>query len=67
VATILNLGPSRGCDQDQGPVTEIDVHQGIEDTISTFGQKLQRGIQSVGQYDRNLPTVQLPASELSQE
>jgi signal transduction histidine kinase len=65
ISSLVNAAKSFSF-MDQGPVTEIDVHQGIEDTITIFGQKLQRGIEIVRQYDRNLPAVQVPASELNQ-
>ena len=51
---------------DQAPAQQIDVHQGIEDTLTMLGERVERGIQIVREYDRNLPHVEVPASELNQ-
>jgi PAS domain S-box-containing protein len=51
---------------DQAPLQYVDVHAGIEDTITILGHKLKRGIEVVRHYDRDLPQVQVQASELNQ-
>ena len=51
---------------DQDTVQNIDVHQGIEDTITILGNRLKQGINVVRQYDRDLPRVEVRGSELNQ-
>ena len=45
---------------------DVDVHQGIEDTITILGHKLKRGIEIVREYDRDLPHIEIRGSELNQ-
>ena len=51
---------------DRAPVQDVDVHQGIEDTITILGHKLKRGIEIVREYDRDLPHIEIRGSELNQ-
>ena len=51
---------------DQAPVQEVDIHDGIEDTLTILGHKLKRGIEVVREYDRDLPRIQIRSSELNQ-
>jgi signal transduction histidine kinase len=51
---------------DQAPVQQVDVHVGIEDTLTILGHKLKRGIEVVREYDRDLPQIQVKGSELNQ-
>ncbi|NIO33154.1 MAG: PAS domain S-box protein [Gemmatimonadetes bacterium] len=51
---------------DQAPLQYVDIHAGIEDTLTILGHKLKRGIEVVRQYDRDLPQVQVQGSELNQ-
>ena len=51
---------------DQAPVQNVDIHQGIEDTITVVGERLGRGIEVVREYAPNLPRVQAPGGELNQ-
>jgi signal transduction histidine kinase len=51
---------------DQAPLQLVDIHKGIEDTITILGHKLKRGFEVVRQYDRDLPHVQARGSELNQ-
>jgi signal transduction histidine kinase len=50
---------------DQAPVQEIDVHEGIENTLIILGHKLD-GIEVSRDYDRNLPRISAYGSELNQ-
>lgn len=51
---------------DQGVQQEVDVHQGLEDTLRLFGHKLKQGIQVQRCYDPQLPKVLAYGSELNQ-
>jgi PAS domain S-box-containing protein len=51
---------------DQATLQYIDVHAGLEDTLTILGHKLKRGIEVVRQYDRDLPQVEVQGSELNQ-
>ncbi|MCH7801439.1 MAG: hypothetical protein IIC24_07855, partial [Chloroflexi bacterium] len=51
---------------DQDVMQNVDVHQGIEDTITILGNRLKQGIGIVRNYDRELPRVMVPGSELNQ-
>lgn len=51
---------------DLAPLQEIDVHQGIENTLIIFGHKLKKGITVKREYDLTLPRIQAYGSELNQ-
>lgn len=51
---------------DQGVQQEVDVHQGLEDTLRLFGHKLKQGIQVKRRYDPQVPKVLAYGSELNQ-
>jgi PAS domain S-box-containing protein len=51
---------------DRAPVQEVDIHNGIEDTLTILGHKLKRGIEVVREYDRSLPRIHVRSSELNQ-
>ncbi|HEY9630700.1 MAG TPA: ATP-binding protein [Coleofasciculaceae cyanobacterium] len=51
---------------DQGIQQEVDIHQGLEDTLRLFAHKLRHGIQVDRHYDQNLPKVLAYGSELNQ-
>lgn len=51
---------------DQGPLQEIDVHEGIENTLTIFAYKLKQGIVVTREYDRTLPRISAYGSELNQ-
>ncbi|HEY0799136.1 MAG TPA: ATP-binding protein, partial [Candidatus Baltobacteraceae bacterium] len=50
---------------DQAPLQEIDVHDGIEDTLAVLAHRLE-SIDLVRDYDRSLPRVLAYGSELNQ-
>ncbi|HYG63416.1 MAG TPA: ATP-binding protein [Thermoanaerobaculia bacterium] len=50
---------------DQAPRQEIDLHEGLENTLKILAYKL-RGIEVVREYDRTLPRVIAYGSELNQ-
>ena len=52
---------------DQAKEQEIDLHDGLESTLTMLGHKLRKGnIEVVREYDRNLPRVCAHGSELNQ-
>jgi signal transduction histidine kinase len=51
---------------DQAQEQEIDIHEGIENTITILGHKVKQGVTITRQYDRTLPTVVIAGGELNQ-
>lgn len=51
---------------DQGVQQEVNLHQGLEDTLRLFAHKLRHGIEVKRQYDQQLPSVLAYGSELNQ-
>lgn len=52
---------------DQAPIQEIDVHEGLESTMTILGHKLKAGsITVTREYDRTLPRISAYGSELNQ-
>jgi signal transduction histidine kinase len=52
---------------DRGDVVEVDVHEGLETTLTVLGHKLKHTrIQIVRDYDRGLPRLMLRGPELNQ-
>jgi signal transduction histidine kinase len=50
----------------QAPMQEVDLHDGIEDTLTIMRHKLKQGIEVVRDFDRTLPKVLVYGSELNQ-
>ncbi len=51
---------------DQAPVQEVDVHEGLENTLIILASKLKQGVVVTRDYDRNLPRLNAYGSELNQ-
>jgi signal transduction histidine kinase len=52
---------------DRGGVVEVDLHEGLETTITVLGHRLKHtAIQLVRNYDRDLPRMTVRGSELNQ-
>ncbi len=51
---------------DQAPVQEVDVHSGLEDTLIILRHRLKQGVEVVRDYARDLPHIEVRASELNQ-
>jgi signal transduction histidine kinase len=51
---------------DQAPVQEVDVHEGLDDTILILRHKLKAGISVKRDYAPDLPKIQAYGSELNQ-
>jgi signal transduction histidine kinase len=50
---------------DQAPVQEVDVHEGIEDTLTMLSYKL-RNVNLVREFDRSIPRITVYGTELNQ-
>jgi signal transduction histidine kinase len=51
---------------DQAPQQEVDIHEGIEDTLTIMHHKLKQGVTVKRDYDRCLPRLTVYGSELNQ-
>jgi signal transduction histidine kinase len=51
---------------DQAPLLEVDVHEGLENTLVIMQHKLKRGVTIKREYSANLPRIEAYASELNQ-
>jgi signal transduction histidine kinase len=51
---------------DQAPLLEVDVHEGLENTLVIMQHKLKRGVVIKREYSPNLPRIEAYASELNQ-
>jgi signal transduction histidine kinase len=51
---------------DQAPEQEIDIHEGIENTITILGHKVKYGVTITREYDRTLPRLLIAGGELNQ-
>ena len=51
---------------DQAPQQEIDIHDGLESTLTILAYKLKQGIEVTREYDRKLPHINAYGSELNQ-
>jgi signal transduction histidine kinase len=51
---------------DQAPNQEIDIHEGLENTLVILRHKIKQGIEVVREYDRGIAPVSAYGSELNQ-
>lgn len=51
---------------DQAPLQEVDIHDGLESTLTILGNKLKQGVVVNREYDRSLPRISAYGSELNQ-
>jgi signal transduction histidine kinase len=51
---------------DQMPEQNLDVHDGLENTLTMLGYRLKSGIEVIREYDRNIPKITARGSELNQ-
>ncbi|NEO31513.1 MAG: cyclic nucleotide-binding domain-containing protein [Symploca sp. SIO3C6] len=51
---------------DQAPLQEVDVHEGLESTLTILGHKLKQSVVVSRDYDLNLPRLEAYGSELNQ-
>ncbi len=51
---------------DQAPLQEVDIHRGIESTLTILGHRLKQGVAVTRDYDPDLPPVCAYGGELNQ-
>lgn len=51
---------------DQAPLLEVDVHEGLENTLIIMQHKLKKGVTVKREYSADLPHIEAYASELNQ-
>jgi signal transduction histidine kinase len=51
---------------DQAPLLEVDVHEGLENTLVIMEHKLKQGVKVKREYAKDLPRIEAYASELNQ-
>ena len=51
---------------DQAPQQEVDVHEGLDNTLAILGHKLKGGTVVTREYDRELPRISVAGGELNQ-
>jgi signal transduction histidine kinase len=51
---------------DQGSQQEVDIHEGLENTLLILHHRLKHGVQVTREYDRSLPRICAYGSELNQ-
>ena len=51
---------------DQAPLLEVDVHEGLENTLVIMQHKLKQGVTVKREYTKELPHIEAYASELNQ-
>lgn len=51
---------------DRAPLQELDVHQGLESTLTILSHKLKQGVAVIREYDPNLPHISAYGSALNQ-
>jgi signal transduction histidine kinase len=51
---------------DRAPEQEVDIHDGIENTLRILGHRSKSGVIITREFDRTLPRITVPAGELNQ-
>lgn len=51
---------------DRGSVQEVDIHEGLENTLLMLNYKLKQGVTVTREYDCNLPRIQVYGGEINQ-
>lgn len=51
---------------DQGPVQTVDIHEGLDNTLTILNYKLKSGVEIRREYDPDLPRIEARGSELNQ-
>jgi signal transduction histidine kinase len=51
---------------DEAPLQEVNLHEGIESSLTILGHKLKQGVVVTREYDRSLPPICACGSQLSQ-
>jgi signal transduction histidine kinase len=51
---------------DQGSQQEVDIHEGLDNTLLILHHRLKQGVHVIREYDRSLPRICASGSELNQ-
>ncbi|KJH69485.1 ATP-binding protein [Aliterella atlantica] len=51
---------------DRAPLQEVDIHEGLDNTLLMLCHKLKKGVTVTRKYDRTLPRINAYANELNQ-
>lgn len=51
---------------DQATVQEVDIHDGLDNTLTMFSHELKRGVRVTREFDHSLPRVMVNPGELNQ-
>jgi signal transduction histidine kinase len=51
---------------DQATTQEVDIHDGIDNTLTMFSHELKHGVRVTREFDRSLPRVMINPGELNQ-
>jgi signal transduction histidine kinase len=51
---------------DQAPIQEIDIHEGLDNTLIILNHRFKSGVRVIRQYTPGLPQIEAYASELNQ-
>lgn len=51
---------------DQAPLQDVNIHEGLENTLIILKHKLKQGVQVVKEFDKDLPLISGYGSELNQ-
>jgi signal transduction histidine kinase len=51
---------------DQAPLQDLDIHEGLDSTITILNFKLKKGVTVIREYDPSLPRISAYGSELNQ-
>jgi signal transduction histidine kinase len=51
---------------DQAPLQEVDIHAGLESTLTMLSNKIKQGVTILRDYDQHLPRITAYGSELNQ-
>lgn len=65
ISSLINVVKSYS-HMDQAPSMYVDIHKGIEDTLTLLSHKLNEGIAISREYGQNLPKIQVQGSEFNQ-
>ena len=65
ISTLVNAFKSYSY-MDQSPIQTVDIHRGLEDTLTLLHGRLGTGVEVVRHYGEDLPAIEVRGSELNQ-
>jgi signal transduction histidine kinase len=51
---------------DQGPIQQVDIHEGLDNTLVILRHKMKEGVHVTREYAANMPLIEAHGSELNQ-